>query len=411
MLTVLCITGACAVPAAAQHDLHNVPPVISAEGDNPDLLHPFIDPLAFDPDFQFFAPADFDSYGDGPEANTGWFATYDRVYIYMSRPENQPTYTEGDFTWGNRYDLGYMSDEEHGWLFSAWHINGPQAVDVLRQERINVYEEDDEVYGNVNAIVLRGGGGGGGGTPVVGQPTPGVPLQDTNDPITGARDYRLEDYLNVANVSSFELNKTFRCNQKHYGSWIEPFCGVRYVNLSSWGNFDQYYRYDEETAIRVPLGFPVPIDLADTATIEQFIRNQTSWVNHMVGGQLGFRWFKQKDRWLLSTDVRAFACQNFQSFHYMSAATTTYYDGADVGADVLYEWNEYRQGLDGHDSEFVIGTEIRAEAAYAISKAFSVRAGATFMDFGRGVARSNNLWDNSEDVILVGCTFGATLNR
>lgn len=127
-------------------------------------------------------------------------------------------------------------------------------------------------------------------------------------------------------------------------------------------------------------------------------------------GQLGFRWFKQKSHWLLSTDVRAFAGQNFQSFHSYDEVVTTYYDGSDIGADVLLEAKR-ASGTDGHDAELVFGTEIRAEAAYAISKAISIRAGATFIEFGRGIARSNNLFDNCEDVTMVGYTFGATINR
>ena len=68
-------------------------------------------------------------------------------------------------------------------------------------------------------------------------------------------------------------------------------------------------------------------------------------------------------------------------------------------------------GTDRHDSEFVVGTEIRAQAAYAISRAIALRAGVEFMEFGTGVARSVNFSDNSEDVVMVGYTFGVDLNR
>ncbi len=48
-------------------------------------------PFAFPPvesDFQFFAPADVDTYGGGPAPKTGWFADYDRVYINVQRPDD-----------------------------------------------------------------------------------------------------------------------------------------------------------------------------------------------------------------------------------------------------------------------------------------------------------------------------------
>jgi len=70
---------------------------------------PFIDPDHFQPDFQFFAPAELTEYGGEPVGKTGWFATYDRLYIYVSRPQNEASYTDGDFTWGNRFDVGYMT--------------------------------------------------------------------------------------------------------------------------------------------------------------------------------------------------------------------------------------------------------------------------------------------------------------
>ena len=33
-----------ALPAFAQREIHHIPPVINADGFNPDLLHPFIEP-------------------------------------------------------------------------------------------------------------------------------------------------------------------------------------------------------------------------------------------------------------------------------------------------------------------------------------------------------------------------------
>ena len=48
-------------------------------------------PFAFPPlesDFQFFAPGDIDTYGGGPKYKTGWFATYDRVYMNVQRPSD-----------------------------------------------------------------------------------------------------------------------------------------------------------------------------------------------------------------------------------------------------------------------------------------------------------------------------------
>ena len=48
---------------------------------------PFVDSGYFDYDMQLFAPADdIDAYGGDPVQKYGWFASYDRMYISVSRP-------------------------------------------------------------------------------------------------------------------------------------------------------------------------------------------------------------------------------------------------------------------------------------------------------------------------------------
>ena len=75
---------------------------------------PFIDVGTFEPDFQFFAPAEVDDFGGPEPPNTGVYFDYDRVYVDMNRPNGEPSLfsdTFGDFTWGNRYEIGYMTEE------------------------------------------------------------------------------------------------------------------------------------------------------------------------------------------------------------------------------------------------------------------------------------------------------------
>jgi hypothetical protein len=131
----------------------------------------FIEPDYFDPDLQFFAPADIDYFGDPAEATTGWFFTYDRMYVAVSRPDNGPRPWDLDQTWGNRFDIGYMTEENGGWLFSTTHIDGP----------------------------------------------------------TG------EAASAKASLSSFELNKVFRLEPTFHNGHIEPFLGVRIVKFTDYG--------------------------------------------------------------------------------------------------------------------------------------------------------------------------------
>lgn len=93
---------------------------------------PFIEPDTFNPDYQYFAPVDEDTYGGWPDPPTGFFFSYERLYWSVTRseylvPEFEPE--QGDFTWGNRYEAGFMTEDgphgPYGWLLSVVHLDGP----------------------------------------------------------------------------------------------------------------------------------------------------------------------------------------------------------------------------------------------------------------------------------------------
>jgi hypothetical protein len=414
LMAALVVLALYTTEVSAQHEIHRGPPFIDPNGYDPDYSQPFIEPMTFDPDFQFFAPAGVDRLGGEIEASIGWFATYDRTYTYVTRPQDEPSYTQGDFTWGNRFNIGYMTAEDHGWHASFMNIDGPNSFRVLEAERINVFLPDDTVNGDPDAVDLRGGGAGGGGQ----QPAavqPGFPLRDRNDPVTQDRTYRVHESINEAQISGFELNKTFRIDPLHYQSIVEPFFGFRYTNVDDFFHRDVYERFDTTTGAlvyttAVPGVFPpAAVDLDDVST-EQLTSLRTHFDNQMFGGQIGLRWFKQKSRWNLSGEVRAFALQNFQSINRTIDVERTVYDGGvgqpDVDA-VFYQ----RQTANGHASEFVIGTELRAEAAYNVTKYIRIRTGVEFMDFGRGIGRGNDLLLNDQDLLLVGANLGFEVNR
>ena len=365
-------------------------------------FQPFIDPDYFHPDFQFFAPAELNEYGGESIGRTGWFATYDRLYIYVSRPQGEASYTDGDFTWGNRFDVGYMTEENHGWAASILHIDGPNANDILVTERIDRYL----------APTTQGGGGGGGGNNANNGPT--FPAVDRNDPFTGERTYNVTQSLNVATLSNFELNKTFRLDPLHRGSILEPFLGVRYNKFVDHTRRDQYERFDD-TGNLVPT-LPNANQALDDATIERFTSNNWTIINNMVGGQLGVRWYGQHSRWQLDSDFRAFAMQNFQSMNYMRSTETTLFGGGGGGggnaggSSVTMVLNDRTREYD-HGSEFVFGFEARASAAYQVTRDFSLRFGLDVLDYAAGVGRGNNFSKQNEDVLMVGATFGFTLNR
>jgi hypothetical protein len=352
------------------------------------LLKPFAFP-PIESDFQFFAPADIDTYGGGPEHKTGWFATFDRVYMSAQRPEFSTYQTQspihGDFTWGNRFDLGYMDDDGKGWTFTGWHIDGPNENDILVTERLNRYITDAAPA----AAAVQ-------------------PYRDNNLRLTGDRDYLVTNSINVADLSGIELNRTWMLEPLHNGAILEPMVGFRYVRIIDFYRRDNYSRYDENGTIVNPL----PGVTTLTATTEQLNSLNAEFMNDMVGGQLGIHWSKEYRRWNFSGDVKGFAFQNFQKFSRRTIIETTEYAGNpdlsdSAPATVQYEEN----GASDHDAEFVFGMEVRAEAAFRVTRDISLRAGFEFMDFGQGIGRGNDPLANDQDMILYGLTFGATLNR
>ena len=434
-LTTFIVLATQITKAQAQREIHHIPPIIDTDGYNPDLAHPFIDPLAFDPDWQFFAPAEVGEFGGGPDLNTGWFSSYTRLYMWVSRPDDQAAITQfplgnapqtlgsdvgGDFGWGTRYEVGYMTDEDHGWHGSLWRIGGPHVNQVVRMERINVSQPLDEENTNFDPtsfVDLRGGQQGGGeqqGQEEARTYSQGVPAIDGNNKLTGQRDYLTTNSINDAKLSSFELNKTFRLKAMAYGSTFEPFIGFRYMRFDNHITRQQYNRYDPITGLPQPgpLAFDATAGGIDPTvfTIESLEHMRASFNNHMFGGQFGFRWYKQKSRWNLSSELRAFAFQNFQIFTSVNDFEVTYYPAA-AGDEGVQSVTIDRQLDAGNNTEFVFGGEIRADAAFEITRDVSIQIGFNMMEFARGIGRGRTLGANNEHVGIYGVSGGFIVNR
>src|SRR6185295_9774620 len=87
---------------------------------------------------------------------------------------------------------------------------------------------------------------------------------------------------------------------------------------------------------------------------EFYNTTRTQFKNTMLGGQIGFRYSKQTGHWMLSTEMRAFALQNWQFFSIKQVELGTLYDGTDRSADVLREISSAAIGNTDR-SEFVWG--------------------------------------------------------
>ena len=346
---------------------------------------PFIGPSYFNPDFQFFAPAEVSAYSGGEPPNIGFYLDYDRTYINVTRPDGEPSLFsewQGDFTWGDRWELGYMTEDDTGWQFVGWDINGPNEFIRLFQERLDRLNTDDDPPEEPDPI-----------------------LQDRNP-----RQYILTTSLNHAEFGSMEFNKVWRRKEFHNGTIFEPLAGFRYMMFKDFYRRDNYVRFDETPALPNPPGpgQPDPADPNVEGEYEQLTTNRASFENAMFGGQLGFRYFGQRGHWLLSTELRVFAGHNFQTLQRTTLVRQTRYDalGGDPELELNFREDEFVRG-----DEFVIAGEIRAEASYEVTRDINLRFGAIFIDLGNGIGRGNTIFDNGQDVQMAGLTFGLTVNR
>lgn len=344
--------------------------------------------MEHDPDWQFFAPVDADyleELSPRKRAHTGWFGSYDREYTLVSRSRQEGG--GGDFTWTNRYEFGTMNKENSGWLFTFRHMGGPNVYQRVAQPRINLLNTDDT------------------GDPL----NPLLPRVEQNDPILRERTYILGDSLNVAAFSSIEANKTWRMEPYRYGGILEPLAGLRYSNFQDY-SVNQAYA---TSTFQPSTGTNGTAFLTESLTTADWRID-----NRMFGGQLGFRYFNHVGRWTLSTELRALAMANFRRERKQFFTTTTQYSGVSAGANVVSENTTWPMlTIPKQTTSFVPGFEIRAEAAYQVTKYIDLRGGIDFIDLASNIRRSAILPGpnfgpvGNNSVQLTGFTFGVAINR
>mgnify|MGYP001069865313 CR=1 FL=1 len=109
-------------------------------------------------------------------------------------------------------------------------------------------------------------------------------------------------------------------------------------------------------------------------------------------------------------EFRGFGGQNFQHLTRTLSDVRTYYDGQGSGSEVnAIVKSKYTE--DWHTTETVVGTDIRAIAAYEVTRDIKLEAGLQFLGIFTGVGRGPFIDMNSEAVTMVGTTFGFTINR
>jgi len=376
----------------------------SQVGYSQDGYHPFSEPMEFDPDWQFFAPVqtqDFEDLTTRQRANNGFYLTYDRMHVGMSRSLTESASSAIDFTWGNRFDFGWMKSDESGWNFSTTYVGGPNSSNVLEQQRLNQFVNNAD----------GGNGVGGANSPsqaIVGT-LPFLPYYFRND-IQGERLYQLFDSVNIASFTSFESNKVWRMEPYRYGGILEPMIGLRYANLSDTAHNDTYNTF------AILDGAIPPAVIANGETL---LQDNVQTDNHMLLGQLGFRYTKFINRWTLSNDMKFFGGQVYQNQQTSRiVSTATYEDAITVGDPPLTDNDHRGSTFSGRkNEESTWGFDLRVEGAYKATKYLDLRGGFGLLYFGNGIWRGSTITSQgpqflqNQSVIMPAFTFGVALNR
>jgi len=352
---------------------------VSASISSAEHYHPFAESLDFNPDWQIFAPVDVEELEElhpRKRAHRGWYVTYDRMSIGLDRPDFQGQSSQIDMTWGNRWDFGFMGEKNKGWLFSYMSVDGPNVYNDRRDQRLLQPATAVERF-----PALR----------------PRFPF----DPNFGDGTILVRNSLNVASITNVEFNKTWRLSPYHYGGILEPMIGFRYFGFNDYAVNENHEYFS--TAI-----------VATAFNAERFQTQITRTDNRMMLGQVGYRYVQPVQRMTFSHDGRFFAGQNFQTQQYSNYVFALAQAGGVIGFDLPYEQLSTFAGRD--NSEFVIGMDLRFEAAYQVTKAFNIRAGSQLIYVGRGVWRGANPGvgpqnANDQAIVSPAFTFGATFNR
>ena len=328
LLTVTTLLLAVFIPNMANSQVH-VPsarfrPQPLEEVDN---TRPFAEPGIFDYDAQIFAPLEF---GNGKQIGpkSGFFASFDRGGVNLSSNSTGNT-ASGNYGPTNRYTIGWMATEDDGWEF--------------------LYEQTDA------------------NTFVNGQDaTVGFPMHVDS---------------NFANV---EANRIFRQVLRN-GSWVEPYLGFRFINLS-------------ETSIQDTPG----VVLNGVVGANRF---RQSISNNAVGIHVGGRYVQRRGRWRLSSNLALATTYNDQNLTAADIFT------ADVGGAQAV--NEFNEG----DDAFLPALDYRLELGYNLTRDFGIRGGIGLVYLWDGIARANTLttFDNpnsffgSNDDVLAGLSSDSTI--
>ncbi len=439
-------------------------------------------------DFDIGAPADLSLYGNYPKPNYGWFGKAEGIYWTISSPDTttigrsgfEPAASDGDRLifqsntadtgwiesdpqWGNRLEVGYMGDDDKGWLVSGFKTTSqnsrldligddvPLQVDVepdgffdfviraqgmvgvaflpqLGPDGVSILEGFVDLNGDgfdddLNQNNIFGRDGEDTGTPNQTPPPTTVPPPDGIPDTAAPTDF--DDLVffpvfferlhatNETRVEGIEAMRVWRRTPFRRWGVMEVFGGPRYLHLR-----DKFVVMGLGGVLNPNLNI-VPDDGLYSWDYTDGSYWDTEVDNNIIGGQIGGRLVFKKHRVSTISEVRAFAGCNFQNFDIFGRLGNGLLPGnqnqpLDLGDTAFHDSD--------NTTELSLGGELRFALNYQVTQAIQLQAGWTGMYFS-GLARAANSIDyripdmqvttrnNDQDVFVQGVTFGVELNR
>jgi hypothetical protein len=381
---------------------------------------------------QLFAPADVSTFGGAQQPNDGYFFQFDVLYWSISRPDTTPIGKAGltrlvdygpsqefagwqvtesntlntadfqtKFSVGNRFDFGHVREDGNGWLASIWQLRD--------QGNDYHYAQADVVFLDVpfgsGQLLLNG---------PVGTDAQGIVIMG-NLPVV-FYNIMLTHWSDQWGGELMYLHRLLTC---HEGSTVELFAGARYLE------FNDGFRFLAGDATTTPT---FPSFLADSTW-------QVAAENHIIGPQVGLRWFKKQGRWTLNTEGRFMAGFNLQNIHEVINLGPNLNPGnltvTSEPSHVAYlhptVMGPTQATYDAFASEFSPALELRLDARYQITRYLNFHVGWTgfwtnsiargdalvdyTVDGGTGKMMGIDMTNNRENLFINGLTLGFDFNR
>jgi hypothetical protein len=195
-----------------------------------------------------------------------------------------------------------------------------------------------------------------------------------------------------------------------YGGILEPMIGLRYANFADTAHNDTYNTFDI---------FDDALPPAIIGTGETLLQDNVQTDNHMLLGQIGFRYTKFINRWTLSNDMKFFGGQVYQNQQTSRIVSTALYeDTVTAGGPPLSDNDHSGSTFSGRkNEESTWGFDLRVEGAYKATKYLDLRGGFGMIYFGNGIWRGSTITSQgpqflqNQSVVMPAFTFGIALNR